>query len=480
MKKYYLLPVFALGFIGCSSLPRVQEHSIKSLPMGDSEIISTTISTNEATISTPVINWWENGKDQNLNMLVKEVLKNNPDLKVAELNMEKSNYALQSTKRANLSPIGLTASGMQSHLLDMNVDTHLPIRDMTNSKDMTLGTIGLKAEYTIDLWGKYKALSQKAQYMKLASALQKNWLEVNISSMVTELYANYILMAQEENVLERKVAIAKRVQGFQNTLFKAGTGQKNDVLTAENSYLTAQKALMTIKNNKQCIRNSILALNGSTDSPYIDSILKSVDKNPKFKNFISIPKSVDSDLVINRPDIKYYLALIDSQREELKSDKADFYPRFSILGQTEFQTLDIKDLVNAKGSFLGIGPSLYLPILNRNQLKQKYNIAGTDLNIFIEDYNKNLIKSYLDVNNNLNNLRTSKKSKDIEDKIYNNANKKYKNDGIMYKSGHISEYQLVMSENELLDAKLDLIKSEYEVYTNQVKLIQSLGGYYKN
>ena len=184
--------------------------------------------------------------------------------------------------------------------------------------------------------------------------------------------------------------------------------------------------------------------------------------------------------MINRPDVKYYLALINSQKENLKSLKADFYPRFSITGKYEYQNLNIQDLLKAHSTLWEFGPSLYLPLFNRNTLTQNYNIAGVDLNIFIENYNNNLIKAYQDINNNLNALKTSKTNNELEKKNYSNVKSTYNDNNTLYQIGSISKLELLNQKNNLLDTELSYLKNNFTLYTNQINLIGSLGGYYKN
>ena len=371
MKKTILITTLALSFVGCIGVEETKEEPLKTL-----------VQINGPQVKSPVfrsVNWWQEMRDSNLRELIKEVLKNNADFKVAQLNIQKAAATLVSSRHANLSSFDISGSGAKTRLLKTYADTDLPVKDVEMSKDAMLGMIGMKAEYTLDLWGKYKALTKQAEYTKLGTEMQKNWIASNVSASVAELYGKYILASQQEKIIAEKMDIASKTASFQQTLYNTGLADKANLLEAQIERNNAEKALKSIRNNKETIKNSILALNGTIRSDYITTLLRNAENsNVNLADGLRVPNYIDSDLIVNRPDIRYYLTLINAQREFLKSVKADFYPRFSIVGQVQYQALDVDSLVNANSTMLGIGPSLYLPLFNRSQLKSKYKIAGID------------------------------------------------------------------------------------------------------
>lgn len=472
MKKYILITLLASSFSGCIGVPKLKEHSINTIVQAnkpDNQILFSNY-------------WWQNSNNKNLNTLIQEILSNNGQIQIAQLNIEKANSNLLLAKGANLSSFDISASGSRTHIFKNYVDTHLPIQDFQDSDNMDKGNISLQGGYTVDLWGKFKALEKQGEYAKIANSLQKDWITLNISISTANIYGNYILLSKEENILKNKLNIAKNIYELEKFSYETGLSDKQTLLSAENNIRVAQSSLDSIKTNKIILKNSLNKLNNSINSPTINNVISSIDKNPNisFDNFIPTPKYIDSDIVINRPDVKYYLALINSQKEKLKSTKADFYPRFSIMGNLEYQALDVRHLIDANSTIFSFGPSLYLPLFNRNTLKQNYKIAGTNLNIVIEEYNSHLIEAFQNVNNNLMALKLANNNDSLNNHNFLNSSEIYKNDKTLFDLGSISKLNLLLSQNNYLDSQLKDIKSKYDIYQNQVNLINSLGGYYKN
>ena len=77
-------------------------------------------------------------------------------------------------------------------------------------------------------------------------------------------------------------------------------------------------------------------------------------------------------------------------------------------------------------------------------------------------------------------LKLANNTNELNNKNFINSNQIYKNNNILFDLGNISKMNLLISKNNFLDAQLKDIKSKYNLYQNQINLINSLGGYYKN
>ncbi|MGL5202854.1 MAG: TolC family protein [Cetobacterium sp.] len=473
MRTHIFFIILPILITGCLATPKVTETPIKTL-------ITKNKSQNN-TVFFKSHEWWVNANNPELTFLINEILKTNSDLKISKLNIEKAIYTLNSTKNSNFSSVDLGADWNRNHVLTSSVKTDLDIKNIKNSDTIDLGSVGIQAEYIFDIWGKFDALEKQAQYSKLATELQSEWSTLTLSTLVANLYGKYIFLVKEENIFQKKLNIAEEILKYQNILYQTGLGNNENISIAKNNVLSLKQNIVEINTQKVILKNSFYTLVGDVNSETIDNTLAKIDSNThKFDYFLDIPNYIDSDIAINRPDVKYYLALISSEKENLKSLKADFYPRFSITGKYLYQNINVQDLLKAHSTLWEMGPSLYLPLFNRNTLTQNYKIAGVNLNIFIENYNNNLIKAYQDINNSLSILKTSKSNNLLEESKYKNIKSNYLDSNTLYKIGSISKLELLNSENNLLDTELSYIENNFNLYTNQINLIGSIGGYYKN
>ncbi len=472
MKKGIICLIVISLVSGCVGIPKTQKNTIKTVVNTKENKQDNIIFTSER--------WWENNKDENLKEMIELTLKNNSQIKIAKLNIEKAKEYYGASKTANLSTVAITGGYTRDHLKGTETITALDIGDIKHSDTLDIGNIGISAGYEIDFWGKFQSIRKEAEYSLLAVELENKWINIVMSTKIAELYAKYILVINEIKLLKEKEKIAKEMAGIGRESYEVGFGTKEQYLVSLNNFNLAKENMNKLKMEKEIIENSFGALIGGVEIEKLNEILIKIEKNQNnFKNLINAPKSIDSDIIINRPDVKYYLALLESKREVLNSAKADFYPRFTILGKYQYIDIDVENLLEGNSNLLTLGASLYLPLFNRSQLKRKVKVAGVDLNIFIENYNENLVKAYEEVNNSLLTLKTSKNNNFLGNKGLKNSEIIYSQDKELYKIGSISRVEFLIRENKFIDAKINQMKNNFIYYNSQIAMIKTLGGYYK-
>ena len=104
--------------------------------------------------------------------------------------------------------------------------------------------------------------------------------------------------------------------------------------------------------------------------------------------------------------------------------------------------------------------------------------AGTDLNIFIEQYNKSVLNAYEDVNNNLLKVKTNWNTIKYDDANLKSQGELLDRDGQRLKLGKIAKYDYTVSKYNWLVSVLDNKQKHYSLYSQQIDLINSLGGSY--
>ena len=233
--------------------------------------------------------------------------------------------------------------------------------------------------------------------------------------------------------------------------------------------------------NQHITLNTLNLLAGNSHMEDIKNILAE-NKNSMeniFKDKVKIPEKINSDIIAERPDVKYYLMMIEAQKEHLKAAKADFYPQFSINGSYGFEAVNFNNLIK-KGSLLGfIGPSVYLPIFHEESIRSNYKIAGMDVNIFIEEYNKAVINAYNDIDNEFYKTKTIKKALENSEKNLLNNRKTLAENKTKLNIGTVSKYDYLLKKYNFINNSLENKQNHFKFYIQQINLINSIGGAYK-
>ncbi len=474
LKKKLGIPIILMTLVSCVSVPKINQTPIDQIPQ---VILRNKSNTQNEDIKLVFSsdNWWKMYNDTVLNELITMTLDSNKDLKIAKLNIQKS-----------VENIGLSKS-QNTFYVDGNVNLQ---RERVSENGLTpppyagsitnFGQINIQSSYTFDLFNKFGSLVNEAQYKTQASELNSKWVELNIVNQVAKVYGYFIYLTDEEKNLKARESTLKDLEELEKSKIGIGKGVKETLIPIQQELRNVQSYIKINSLNQQLAENNLNLISGLKNPDRVKNLLVEAKNKPNVAIFnkIKIPGQVSSDVVHNRPDVEYYLILIRAQESHLKALKADFYPQFSITGQAGLQSIGFNNLLKP-GSFLGIiGPSVYLPIFDSGRIKSNYKIAGVDLNIFIEQYNKTVLGAYEDVNNQLLRVKTNWETIKLDDANLKSQTELLTRNGQRLNLGTISKYDYTQAKYSWLTQSLYNKQQHYNLYSQQLDLINSLGGAY--
>lgn len=433
--------------------------------------------------------WWSNYDDPDLNKLMEIALNSNTDLKIAKFNIQAASATIDAANHsafkmglyAGADLLGTSKTYTKSKAIPGPMGTTILPQNALAGETIYIADVGISANYNFDFYDKYENLTKQQKYLAESATLHSKLIELNITTNIAKLYGYYIYLQEEKINLHKKLAILRSIQDKIRIRVELGGGEEEDLLVIQNKILTLKRYINLNKFQKKSTTETIYSLSSYKNKDRIEKILNdAVDSHLMEQEFI-IPKKVSSDVIINRPDVQYYLMMIKSQKAKLKSLKSDFYPQVSIGGDLKYKGIgrdnSFKDFSSLMWSF---GPQVYLPIFNLSGIKANYKIAGIQVNIFIADYNKTINNSIQDINTKLSSAQISKINYINLDHMEKNEGKIYKNSNFKLKIGSISEYQNLKDHYIYLDSTLYKIQQAYKLYSDQIDLINSLGGVYKS
>ena len=474
MKKIILTLAF-ISTVSCIKVPVIERNPVISNP--EQETSQNT--QKDINLEFNSDKWWKSLNDDNLNAIVDLVLENNKSAVISKLNIDKASEAINLAKSGQGLSVGLGAnySGIMTDSQGQ--------RQITDEKFSRLGQIGLQSSYDVDLFGKTSNLIKQQEFQLEGATLMSKYTELTLAYQTTKLYSYWLFLSKEESNLNNRRKILLEIENMEKNKIKIGKGTKDTLLVIQELVDNTDILVQKNQENQLVTKNSMSNLVGKVKSQEIDSLLE----KSKGKDFyalsdnISIPQGINSDIVAQRPDVAYYLTVINGQDAKLKSLKANFYPSFSITGSAQLSQINLLGLVTG-GSFLGmLKPSITLPILDSGKITSSYKIAGVDLNIFIEQYNQSIVNAYKDINEKLikynSESRINKESKDIlgiKSEVLSRSKKRYEIGKTARRSYVEDNYtylvSVLTSEQEkfaLLNYKIDLINAFGGLYTTNQK-----------
>lgn len=446
---------------GCASIPDFTENR-QALIRNNQEIANYGLS---QVSQVNRENWWLDFQDSQLNDLLSKVQNNNVDLKIAKLNLEKSQTYYQVIESNSYPTLNLGSSFTKEKLSATGMYPPPYAGAILN-----MGQLGLSSRYTLDYLNKNGLLldEQKSKSVGYTEQIKNIELSINIQVIKSYLYYQYLL--RQEQITEEKIQLQEEILQSYKVGLSIGKYTENQINEISNQTIVLKSILNSIEQNKKTTLNILTQLSGNevVELKYSDSIWNIKNLNPTTK--------VDIKLVRQRPDIKYYFSNIEAQRSHFEALKADFYPSISLTGDLGFQKVGFNDLLNKKSIFWNFGPEISLPIFDAGRIKTNYKVAGIDLNIFIENYNNAVYSAIQEVNSSLTKENINYKNLENQKEIFINSAKNDKNMNALFDNGKISKLMKTQSNIELLNIKEQTLNNELNYINAKMEVIQSLGG----
>ncbi len=306
-------------------------------------------------MATPL--YWENiAEDPVLQNLIHQALENNRDLRVALANVDVARQFLKA-RRAQFFPIiGAAGQAMFGSVEDGNE----LIGNQVFNDTTALG--GNVTAWEIDLFGRLRNQRESALQTYLASQDGMRSAKILVVSGVMAAYMQLAADIELLRLTELTVQSQKESLDLTQQFLEVGTGSELDVNRAASVYHARLAQLAQYRTLVRQDFNALQALVGTTLS---EDLTKQTRMTP-FPVKTGLEVTVDSQVLLERPDIRAAEHQLEAQRANIKAARANYFPQITLSGAGGWVSGDLDDLFSDSKGALGwsFGPSVYLPIFD--------------------------------------------------------------------------------------------------------------------
>jgi outer membrane protein TolC len=191
----------------------------------------------------------------------------------------------------------------------------------------------------------------------------------------------------------------------------------------------------------------------------------------------SMTVGVPSQLLENRPDIRKAALELSASRLNIKIARANFYPMIGIranIGAEAFKTTFLKN--TPESIIYGLVGDMVSPLVNQNAIKAAYKNANSRQLQAVFEYEKTILTAYLEVSNQLSSLKNLQKSFELKERQVEILQEAIALSTQLFKSARAEYTEVLLTQREALDSKLEIIETKKNQLLASVKLYESLGG----
>lgn len=405
--------------------------------------------------------WWRLYSDSTLNSLVDRALQNNQELAGAAARVRQAR-ALSAASRGRYFPtIDISGDAYRSKSRVTTANTSVISNNFSVPADLS---------YEIDVWGKVRRQVESADASADAEQENLNALQLTIASEVAQTYWALRAVDADRALLTRAVELRQRAYGLLKEQRDAGAISGLDLSRAEGEVATAEADKIQLDQDRVELVNALAVLAGASATG------SSVPERMDLPSPPSIPVSVPSEVLRQRPDVRAAERRVAAANAEIGVATAAYYPTFSIFGSGGFSSGTASQLFKSSALVWSIGPNVTVPITQQKFLRDQKRAAVAAHEAASADYRQIVLESIREVENALQASRIIVGRQKAQDQASAAAKNTFDLSSKRFDAGLVSFLDVVDAERTRLDAERRSNAVRAERLALSVSLAKAVGG----
>jgi len=477
--------VIAMSLTACAAGPNFVEPDAKApASWGDWHPAESTAAVkNQTTADRGAARWWLQFNDPTLNALEERAAKENLDIQVAMARLAQSRAQRSAVNGARLPTVNGSAVYQRQRQSEVGVNTRLlNILAPPGNRDDIVDALaepfsvyqaGFDTSWEWDLWGRVRRSVESANASLEGSIAAARDVQL---SVMAELARNYL----ELRGVQRQIEIAEHDVRTSEELLdlteqRAAGGLVTDLdVTSQRARLADGRArLPLLRQQLQQVGSAIALLLGAQPGA-LDSELSSAKAVAPVP--ARAPIGVPSEVARRRPDIRAAEARLHAATADIGVAVADFYPRITLTGTFDLQSLSASDIGDWGARQWVLGPALSLPIFDGGRRRATLELRKAQQQEAAVNYQKTVLQAWHEIDNAISAYANEQRRNEELSTAAEAARAAYDLANTRYRHGLTNFLVTLDSQRTLLQAERDYADSTTAISTRLVALYKAVGG----
>lgn len=429
------------------------------------------------TTNTAIVQWRNFFTDPNLQRLIDTALKYNQELRMTlqEIEIARSDIKI---KHAALLPavtggVGAGVEKVGRYTSQGAGDASTEIEPGKEVPDVLADfTIAAYATWEVDIWKKLRTSKQAAITRWLATVEGRNFVLTNLIGEVASSYYELVALDSRLEIVRQTIALQQNALGIVRAQKEGARATELGVKKFEAEVLKSQSLEYDILQDIKEAENKLHMLLGRYPSEIVREKRSILELTPAYVN-----TGIPSQLLVNRPDIKQAELELQAAHLDVKVARAEFLPSFGITAALGLNAFKPSYLVKLPESMLfSLVGDMVAPLINKNAIKGEFNKANAEQVSSLYNYEKTILNAYLEVNTQLAKISNLSKSYALKSQQVDALTKSIDISNDLFKSARADYFEVLMTQRDALDAKLELIENKKDQMIAVVGVYRDIGG----
>ena len=409
--------------------------------------------------------WWTLFRSPELNALVEEALRANPDISAAQAALRQANEQVY-VDQASLFPV------LNGNLSKTRQKVSGTTSGTASSPILTLSSASLSVSYAPDVFGgtrrQIESSTAQAEY-------QRFQLEATYLTLSTNVVNTAVSLASLRDQIAATGQIIQ-LQSDQLDLLQAqrrlGAIGDTDVLTQQTALAQTRATLAPLQKQLAQTRNQLMAYLGRFPNQ---------DKGERF-NLASLhlpqelPVSLPSAIVEQRPDVRSAQAQLHEASANIGVAVANQLPQFSITGSLGSTVASGSTLFSAGSGVWSLAGAIAQPLFDAGALEHRKRAAVAAYDQSAAQYRGTVLAAFQDVANALRALEADAEALKQQVAAEQSAQASLALVQAQYRLGAVAYINLLTAQQTYQNTVLSRVQAQAVRHSDTAALFQALGG----
>ena len=335
----------------------------------------------------PFPEWWRAYESDELNQLVEEGLKNSPSLASAQSTLKAAREQLRSQIGNSMLPsvdVGFDPSRQRA--------LGIPIIPQAQTYVYNVFAAEVQTSYTLDFFGAAfladRALASQIKQQAFQLEATRRGLATNIVTAVI----NTAALHEQVEATQRLVELGEQRAQQVAARYELGSASKDEMLAAEQDAANAAASLPALRAQALIVRHTLAVLVGRAPDQAPEPLALDSLHLPE-----SVPVSVASDLLHQRPDILAAEAAVHATADEAGAATASMFPSLTLTAAYGRGGFDWSAFSSPSGAIWSVGASLTQPIFHGGALVARKHQYEATYDAAVSEYKQTVLSAFKNV-----------------------------------------------------------------------------------
>ncbi|HEY3859593.1 MAG TPA: efflux transporter outer membrane subunit, partial [Gammaproteobacteria bacterium] len=411
--------------------------------------------------------WWTLFHSEQLNALIQQSLKNNPDLKAAQAALTEAHENTLAQRGSYYPSAALSFSASRQR----QPDSLGPVTN-SNTDLYSLFTPQLSISYTPDLFGLNRRTveSLEAQEQGVRFQMIAAWTTLTSNVVVTAVGVS--ALSAQVDATQKMVDANTQMLKILNYQYDKGYASQVDVAAQEAQLAQIAAALPPLVKQLEQQRHLLAVLVGEFPADATAGTVELSDLHlPE-----DLPLSLPSKLVEQRPDVQQAEANWHAASAQIGVAAANRLPNIEITGDAGSTALVFSQIFKSGTGFWGVAAAITQPLFEGGTLMHQERAAEAAYDEAAAQYRSTVLNAFENVADTLTALDQDAKA--LQAAAVADQATKHSLDltEMQARAGYADPLQLLNAEQSYQQSHLAFIQAQAERFVDTAALYQALGG----